>query len=141
MFLLKNGSVRALDGINFPIFYSPEEDNLYLKVFHRNHLAMRSSNPLLFVNDTINYDFSLSADMSIGGAFSQKQLAPGIWGMISGDGNADGQIDNRDKNKIWYEQEGSSGYFSGDFNMDSQVDQDDKIVKWQYNVGKGIFLD
>lgn len=61
--------------------------------------------------------------------------------MISGDGNADGQIDNRDKNKIWYEQEGSSGYFSGDFNMDSQVDQDDKIVKWQYNVGKGIFLD
>jgi hypothetical protein len=138
LFLMKNGSVRALDGINFPVFYSPEEDNLFLKVFHRNHLAVRSSNPLPFVNDTLNYDFSLSADMAIGGAFSQKQLAPGIWGMISGDGNADGQIDNRDKNEIWYEQEGSSGYFSGDFNMNSQVDQDDKIVKWQYNVGKGI---
>ena len=36
-----------------------------------------------------------------GGTNACKQLNTGIWGMIAADGNADGQVDNTDKDDIW----------------------------------------
>ncbi len=60
--------------------------------------------------------------------------------MIAADGNADGQVDNNDKNDVWLIDNGYTGYYNGDFNMDTEVDIDDKIVMWELNSGKGFDL-
>ena len=78
--------------------------------------------------------------MAMGGRYSQNELTTGVWGMIAADGNADGQVDNNDKNDVWLIDNGYTGYFGGDFNMDSEVDIDDKIVMWEFNSGKGFDL-
>ena len=57
--------------------------------------------------------------------------------MIAGDANADGQVDNKDKDDVWLIQAGSTGYYSADFNMDGQVDDTDAEIIWQPNAGKG----
>jgi hypothetical protein len=72
-----------------------------------------------------------------GGILGHKELDPGIWGMISGDGNADGKIENRDKNDVWYPENGSTGYYDGDFNMNTSVLAEDKDMYWAPNAGMG----
>ena len=59
-----------------------------------------------------------------------------MWGMVGGDGNADGQVDNIDKNEVWLPQVGNAGYLAGDFNLDSQVNNQDKVDIWSPNVGR-----
>jgi len=58
---------------------------------------------------------------------------------MAADGNADRQIDNKDKNDIWYLQRFLSGYLQGDFDMNTQTGMDDKIL-WEENAGKGGFV-
>jgi len=65
-------------------------------------------------------------------------LAPGVWGMISGDGNQDARVDNRDKNDVWLVQLGSTGYLNGDFNRDGTVNQIDLDDYWKPNAGRGV---
>ncbi len=60
------------------------------------------------------------------------QLAPGIWGMASGDVNCDGEIDLTDK-EIWETYSGNYGYKSSDLNLDRQVDNSDKLNFWLKN--------
>jgi hypothetical protein len=62
-----------------------------------------------------------------------------IWGFIAADGNADGQINNEDKNDIWNHELYSTGYKSGDFTMDGHVNFEDKLL-WEINVGKGSLI-
>ncbi len=82
------------------------------------------------------YDFSDAAAKVYGGSFGIKQMVSGKWAMISGDGNADGQITNADKVFVWGPQSGSSGYKSGDFNMDGNVNITDKISFWRPNTSR-----
>ncbi|MCD4683854.1 MAG: hypothetical protein K8R86_11275, partial [Bacteroidales bacterium] len=72
-----------------------------------------------------------------GGATAHKEIAPGIWGMISGDGNHDGQVDNADKNEVWFVEFGNAGYYFGDFNRDGEVDLTDLNNYWKPNAGAG----
>jgi len=57
--------------------------------------------------------------------------------MIGGDGNADNQIGNADKNDVWEAQAGGSGYLSGDFSLDGQCNNSDKVEVWAPNSGSG----
>jgi len=57
--------------------------------------------------------------------------------MVGGDGDANNQIENADKNDVWAVQAGASGYLSGDFTMDVQVNNTDKNDIWAPNSGKG----
>lgn len=120
-------------------------DHLYNKLLFRiiyiasknsNHLGIISANPLTETNGVYTYDFTTSASQTYGGTNSVKELAPGIWGMIAADGNADGMIDNRDKENIWAPQAGKAGYNTGDFNLNGQVDNKDKNEKFVPNKGK-----
>ncbi|MCD4747439.1 MAG: hypothetical protein K8R58_14175, partial [Bacteroidales bacterium] len=83
------------------------------------------------------YDFSTGAGQAYGGANGHKEIGTGIWGMIGGDGDANSQIGNADKNDVWAVQAGSAGYLSGDFTMDVQVNNSDKNDVWAPNSGKG----
>ena len=58
--------------------------------------------------------------------------------MIAGDANADGLIDEYDKNDtLWNQEAGYKGYFRFDLNQDGQINNLDKNDFWQPNIGKG----
>jgi len=136
-FILRNGTITGLDGNSMLSFQLPDTDSLYACIHHRNHLSVMSSTILLFDNGICSYDFTSGSEMAVEGQFALKELSPEKWGVISGDGNADGQINNSDKNDIWLQQTNNNGYFSGDFNMDGEVNENDIDGFWKMNAGRG----
>ncbi|MCF8403903.1 MAG: hypothetical protein K9H58_08160 [Bacteroidales bacterium] len=60
----------------------------------------------------------------------------GIYGMIGGNGNANSNIDLIDLSSVWMIESGLKGYLFGDFTMDGQVDNQDKNDVWYDNNGK-----
>ncbi len=134
-FLLNDGRIVDLDGISNLIFREPVSQNLFVVVYSRNHLAVMSANPLMGTDGIFSYDFTMGIDQAYGGSLAQKELAPGVYGMIGGDGNADGVIDNTDKTSIWSIFAGKRGYEAGDYNMNSQVNNKDKNELWFENKG------
>ncbi len=136
-FILHDGTITGLDGNSTLEFNLPDTDSFYVFVHHRNHLPVMSATTLTQTNGVYTFDFTQDSGMAIQGNQSMKQLAPDTWGIISGDGNADGQINNNDKNEIWLGQLNNSGYYSGDYNMDGKVNEIDLAGKWKINSGKG----
>jgi hypothetical protein len=134
-FLMKNGSVKDMDGISNLEFPVSVNDNLFIVVDHRNHIAAISLNPVPIFNWTGFYDFSSEESKVLGGSLGHKQISPGIWGLSSGDSNADGAIDVLDKQNEWAQMVGLLGYLSSDFSLDSQVDNKDKNDFWKANFG------
>ncbi len=134
--LRKDGQIVDTDG-DFPVSFSGiTAGNYYVVIRHRNHLAVMSANPLPLSTSTENYDFSTSAGQAYG-SDAQLELASGIYGLYAGDANANGQIQNDDKNNYWKTEVGQAGYRSSDFNLNGQVQNDDKNNYWKNNVGKG----
>ena len=134
-FLLRDGSVRELNGESLVKFNIIPQDSLYLIVWHRNHLGVMSAFGLIENAGVYSHNFTIAENMAYDGADGHKEIAPGIWGMISGDGNSDGEINNGDKIDVWSVQAGSNGYLGGDFNMDSHVGNSDKNDLWVPNTG------
>jgi uncharacterized protein (TIGR02145 family) len=137
-FILTNGWIKDVDGTSNLTFTGLNTSQFYVRVHHRNHLQITSSDFIPGSNGIFSYDFTTDASKAMGGANVQKELNTGIWGMMSCDGNADGQIDNNDKNDVWLPQRNTSGYLSGDFNMDRQVSNVDKVSYWKFNAGHGV---
>jgi hypothetical protein len=135
-FITKDGNIRALDGNSYVSFMNTINQNLYIVIWHRNHLAIMSADPVTGNNGLYSYDFSSSMNQVYGYSLGHKQLSPGIWGMVSADGDADGKVDNADKIDIWNLQSGLSGYRSGDFNLNGTVDNNDKNQHWRPNSGR-----
>jgi len=137
-FLLNNGKVVGLDGESFISFIEPIENELYLVVYHRNHLGIMSAFPLNASGDCdLTYSFSLGPNQVYGNENANKELRPGVYGMMSGEGNGNGQITIEDKTVVWKSESGNAGYYSGDFDMNGQVDNPDKNEQWKLNNGKG----
>jgi len=135
--LLNNGYIVGTDGVSQLQFSLNITNNLYVVIWHRNHLAIMSSTALVKVGNTYTYDFSTGYDKTYGGLNGCKQLATGIWGMFGGDGNADGLVTNPDKVDVWQAQCGTQGYLAGDFTMNCLVDNIDKNDIWRANAGFG----
>ncbi|MBN1338607.1 MAG: right-handed parallel beta-helix repeat-containing protein [Bacteroidales bacterium] len=136
-FLLKDGSIVSTDGSTLPLFnYSPV-NFLFAVLWHRNHLGILSAMPLTGNGGVYSYDFTIGSGQVFGGINAHKEIAPGIWGMIAADGNADDQVNNGDKNDVWTPQAGTSGYLPGDFNMNGEVNNSDKNDLWKPNTGLG----
>ncbi|MCD4695028.1 MAG: hypothetical protein K8S16_02210 [Bacteroidales bacterium] len=135
VFLLNDGSVVGLDGnssngacsVTAPII----KNNLFVVIWHRNHLGIISAYPVTESCGVYTYDFTTST----GQAFEsgQKDLG-GQAGMFAGDGNANGHINATDKTN-WSAEAGKKGYLSNDYTMDSQVSNKDKNEVWIENEG------
>lgn len=134
--LLKNGVVSDVDGNSSFLFPVSFDDNVYMVVYHRNHLGIISELTFTPSSGSYYYDFSSGADKVLGGLTGYKELSPGIWGMAAGDANADGLIDLTDKLNYWSQIVGKTGYLNADFNMDGQADNPDKNEMWLDNNGK-----
>jgi len=140
-FLLSSGQVVGIDGTSLPEFNISVTQNLFLVVWHRNHLGIMSANPLTFDGtDTWSYNFTSAAGQAYGGTNAQIEIAPGYFGMIPGDIYPDGQINQLDKSNEWDIQVGNSRYLSGDLNLNSQINNQDKNDYWRIFVGKNTFV-
>ena len=135
-FLLNEGSIVGLNGLSLLSFNHSIIQSLFVVIWHRNHLGIISHYPLTETVGIYSYDFTTLADQVLGNLTGYKEIVSGIYGMVGGDGNADGIIGSSDKLIIWEEQTGASGYIMGDFNLDGQVTNQDKNDIWINNAAK-----
>lgn len=135
VFLKSDGSIVSEDGFSLPEFDFFISNNLFVVIWHRNHLGVMSAVPVVRTNGVFTYDFSSGESTVYGGVSAHKELAAGVWGLIAADANADGQINADDKTGSWMIQAGLAGYLSGDFNLDNQVGNPDKNNLWIQNTG------
>ncbi len=136
-FLKNDGSVVGLDGISNLYFpYSPISQ-LFVVIWHRNHLPVLSNYPLGELSGIYAYDFRSGIDKAYPGTLSLKELASGTWGMISGDSDASGMVNQDDKTVLWETKTGLQGYLGSDLNLDTEVNNQDKNEMWLPNLGAG----
>jgi hypothetical protein len=136
-FLINDGSIRNPDGTGIQQFNNLTiQQSLFAVIWHRNHLGILSANPLTLTGEVYSYDFSSGQEQVYGGINAHREIGPGIWGMMAGEGFVNDEINNSDKNEIWETQIGNSGYYPGDFNMDGLVNDLDKVELWDHNAGK-----
>jgi hypothetical protein len=135
-FVLNDGSLVDLDGISPLVFSAVASQNIFAVVYHRNHLGIMSAFPLVNNAGVFTYDFTTGEDKVYGGAYGHKEVATGIWSMISGNAFPDNDIDNTDKVDVWLLEQGTAGYKNSDMNMNGQVDGTDRLIFWQTNVGQ-----
>ena len=134
-FLLNNGTVVGVDGSSVMQFPSASfSQNLYAVVWHRNHLGIISAIGLTATGGVYDYDFSTAITQVYNGGLGYKEIeaGSGVYGMVGGDANADGDINAADKT-LWTNDAGTKGYKATDHNMDTQVNNQDKNDTWAEN--------
>ena len=134
-FLLKDGSVVGTDGSSILQFNNSCTQQLFVIVWHRNHLGIMSANGVIASGGIYAYDFSIAAGQVHGGTTGYKNISGSVWGMVAGDANRDGLINLNDKTQ-WAAFAGKRGYLDTDFTMDAQVNNTDKDDKWLSNTAK-----
>ncbi|MCB2218992.1 MAG: hypothetical protein KQI35_01265 [Bacteroidetes bacterium] len=135
-YIKNDGTIVNLNGIS-PVSISAEIDqNLFVVIYHRNHLDIMSSSDMELTDGLLTYDFTTDETTVYGGLSGHKQLSLETWGMISGDANNDGIINLNDKIDIWNIETGTIGYLPGDFNLDGQINNLDKNDFWWINISQ-----
>ena len=135
--LLSDGSVVDIDGSSPVTFKGISDGNYYVVIRHRNHLAIMTANPVaLSTGSSALYDFSTSQTQAYG-TNPMKDLGGGIFGMIAGDMDGDGNVDySNDLLNKWLPSFGYSGYYSEDSNLNGDVDYaEDLLIHWLPNFG------
>ena len=140
--LHSNGEIEFVDGFNI-CNLDPTED-YYVVIEHRNHLVVMSHIQVPLINGTISYDFRLrNSFRKILGA-GQKEMSPGVYAMIAGNGDQDsGPFDSRDINpndltKWLIDNNLTSSYFLRDFDLSGDVNVTDKGILL---INNGLFSD
>ena len=134
--LLTNGNIVATDGTSSLFFTNSVSNSLFVVIHHRNHLPILSANAVTLSGVNYTYDFTTSSEQAYG-TNSQKQLSTSIWGMYSGDIDANGTINTDDMIPEWNTNAGKAGYYPADLNLNRQVNNKDKDSYWMPNIGKG----
>ncbi|MFC1568933.1 right-handed parallel beta-helix repeat-containing protein [bacterium] len=138
-FLKNNSDVVDTNGTSTDIKLPGVADgNYFIVVRHRNHLAVISATAQSLNNSSaLSHDFTDNSDKYYGGINGVKELETGVWGMIAGDANGNGEVQVDDNSDYWWLQVGTAGYKSGDFNVNGEVQIDDQADYWWQNVGRG----
>ncbi|MCB0805681.1 MAG: hypothetical protein KDC05_07760 [Bacteroidales bacterium] len=129
--VLSDGTVARPDGTPNILYTGNITQNLYIVVYHRNHLAVMSASPLVESGGTFTYDFTDALSKAY--LSGQKDLGGGMFGMIAGDSNGDGTVNSDDLDFNWSNNAGNAGYHISDLNLDMQVNNPDKDDCWVPN--------
>ncbi len=117
--LLGDGKIVNENGLEDFSTHNISDGEYYIIVYHRNHLAIISSQKVDISNSQIIYDFS-DSQSKVQGNNSMKELDNGVFGMYSGDSDANGVINNLDfgnvANNIF-----SSDYANGDLDLNGII--------------------
>ncbi len=136
-FLKKDGSIVDLDGASDVKFYNAAiTNNLYPVILHRNHIAIMANNAVTKTSGIYLYNFTTGQSQIYDGSGNGciNIGGSGIYGMISGNGDGNGTINNTDFLR-WQTNFASSTYNPGDFNLTGTVNNTDFIL-WQRNFAK-----
>ncbi|MCB2222144.1 MAG: hypothetical protein KQI35_17305 [Bacteroidetes bacterium] len=134
--LLDDGTIINKNGSENIQFSLLIENELYLAIWHRNHLGILSSQPLIKVNNKYPVDFTVNENTIFLGEDGYSQLDNGKWGMVAGDANSDAIIDVHDIDLSWKSEAGENGYLNSDFDFDGQTNNVDKNDFIYENSGK-----
>ncbi|MBI5326378.1 MAG: hypothetical protein HZB41_14075 [Ignavibacteriae bacterium] len=144
--LKKDGSVVALDGKSPVVLASGRLDagDYYLVVRHRNHLSIATENPVgIYPRALGNYVDFTDPQILLGRANAVKPIGKRqdgsiLFGMIAGDVNNDGIIDNNDFVLTWDDRD-FEGYFTKDINLSGIVNTRDLNFSWN-NRGRATLV-
>ncbi|MCD4730273.1 MAG: hypothetical protein K8R74_06725 [Bacteroidales bacterium] len=135
--LLNNGSIVDLDGtsnLNFTeITYS---SGLFPVIWHRNHLGIISSDKMSRTDGVFTYDFTQAGSAYNNTNPGEKLLGGSVWGMFGGDSNGSGLVALGDLSNDWAPYAGETGYRPADYNLDGQLNNKDKNDVWFENLLK-----
>lgn len=134
--VLRNGTVVAPNGSS-EIEFTSNTDSYFVSIHHRNHLAIITASTLDFDTSsvqTLNLAENLSAIQ--GGVNAMVEINSGIYAMMSGDYNQNGQIQNSDVNAV-IQLLGKNEYNSADMDMNGQIQNADINNIINVNLGKG----
>ncbi|MCB0804210.1 MAG: hypothetical protein KDC05_00340 [Bacteroidales bacterium] len=135
-FILKDGTIVGMDGENSVSFARNLQYGLYVDIIHRNHLGIMSADSLVKSAGTYQHDFTISNTTAYGQTLNDLG---GVFGMISGDSNSDGAINDTDHDRFWKPFAGSQGQYDvKDLNGDGQINNLDKNELWIPNRNKYV---
>jgi len=117
-FLLNDGSVVGLDGSSNVLFPMSFNDNVYIVVYHRNHVRIMSADALTQVGGVYTYDFT-DDDAKAYGSY-QKSLGS-VYGMFAGDIDNDGEVFSIDLDLILLDYPSFDVYLNSDLDLDGEV--------------------
>jgi uncharacterized protein (TIGR02145 family) len=132
-FLKSDGQITGMNGTDMIYYAGSVSNNLYVVIWHRNHLAIMTSGPLIGTGGVYSWDFTNQQDKAYNNG--QKQIGEGVYGMIGGDSDPNRIVDEYDKDPAWKSEAGNFGYLASDLNLDTQVNNQDKDEIWVINVG------
>jgi hypothetical protein len=118
-FILDNGSVVALDGESNVLIPLAFTDNVYVVLWHRNHIRLMSSTALTQVSGVYTYDFT-DAQSKTYGSF-QKEIGAGVFGMYASDIDSDGEVFSGDLGLLLNEYPSFNVYSNSDVDLDGEV--------------------
>ncbi|MCE7996122.1 MAG: hypothetical protein HEP71_29350 [Roseivirga sp.] len=135
-FLMSDGSIKATDGTSdLTVSLSGNTgSDFFVVVYHRNHLPVMSASSQS-ATGTITIDFTSAAAAAYQGASAVSALSGGKFGMIAGDADGDGDVDQTDLT-TWRSQNGNAfGYntTNSDFNLDGVINAIDRNEFQQKN--------
>jgi predicted outer membrane repeat protein len=128
-FILKDGSIVGTNGSSILQFNAAVNNNLYAIVWHRNHLGIMSASALTESGGVYSYNFTTAVNKAY---LSGQKTLNGKAAMYGGDVNANGTVNTADKT-IWSGVAGTKGYRSPDMDLNNQVDNKDKNDVWIEN--------
>jgi hypothetical protein len=136
--LKSDGSIVGADGSSFLQFDVTVLHQLFVVIWHRNHIEIMSAGPVSKVGELHYYDFTTDVTKAYGAGVGYKDWGAGVAVMVGADGNADGIITAQDKTNTWTNYAAKRGYLPGDFNLDTQVNNLDKNSYWIPNLDEGF---
>jgi hypothetical protein len=129
-FLRNDGMVTGDDGTTTELTFPVSDDDYFIVVRHRNHLAVMSATAqALNSSSTTLYNFTTGSGQYYGGATGAKELETGVWGMITGDCDGSGTIDALDRSDAWNDRN-LTGYKDSDCGLTGTVDANDRSSTW-----------
>ncbi len=136
--LNKNGSLAFFSDC---VLEANEGDALYVVVEHRSHMGIMSAKPIQVKQGAFVHDFRTanSYDGGNGTGAGQKEVAPGVFAMYTGDVDQSDlisyDINGKDRN-LWMLENGKFNVYSpADCNLDGEVNGADKSG-WIRNNGR-----
>ncbi|WP_299605450.1 hypothetical protein [uncultured Aquimarina sp.] len=136
-FVQADGDIVSVDGTSALAFDSPS-DSYYIAINHRNHIAVMSANTVALNTSTATtVNLSDTTASVFGDSNSVVDMGNGIFAMIAGDFDENGQIQNTDTNAV-IQLLGISGYSKADMDMNGQVQNSDINGILNTNIGKGV---
>jgi len=138
--LQKDGDIVDLDGSSPLSIPGIGMGEYFVAIKHRNHLGVMTAGKLTLSSSSSAYDFTTNVANTFGGALGIADLGDGRYGLVSGDFNHNGQVQNTDVSLL-IPTIGNSGYLQGDLDMNAQVQNTDLQLQLIPNIGKGAQFD